>query len=151
MLSKSPFRDFGWAVSSLKNMSSLCFSSWKGKIVREALSTACAVVAALTQTHLDTQWLSCPKRCWQLLHPFLHPQTSHYLCCPPLTLQQPMGRSRKNQTLSKSGLSPGACTRVAVSIKIYWSDTLLLWQVVVVKTCKQRNSNLNSLNWFHLN
>lgn len=95
----------------------LSVSSWKGRTARGALSTACAAIAAPTQTHRPAPFPPCPLcplRRWQLRPQcrLLRPSPSQ--ACPRWIRPQ-MAPFRRNQILSRSGRSPGACTRAEVS------------------------------------
>lgn len=103
---------------------SVSLSSWKGRTVRAALSTAYAVTAAHTPTRPAARSPSCPPTRWAPLRPCRLLPPSRCPSCPPLTAPQPMGRSRRNRTPSRSGRSPGACTRAVVSSPPFVSTNL---------------------------
>lgn len=92
-------------------------TSWRERTVRAAPSTVCAAIAAPTPTLLATHPLPCPVRQWSQLQ-----QLPHSLCrsCPCRTPQMALSPSRRSQTLSRFGRSPGACMKVDVSIFL-WS------------------------------
>ncbi len=102
-------------VNGLNLYISVSLSSWKGRTVRAALSTVYAVTAAHTPTRPAARCPSCPLTPWGALRRCRRLPPSRCPSCPPLTPLQPMGRSRRNRTPSRSGRSPGACTRAGVS------------------------------------
>lgn len=85
-------------------------SSWKGRTVRTALSTASPASAACVWTRPYTRPSPCPPRA-----PRPRPPSSH---CPACLLPRSpeMAPPRRSQTPSKYGPSPGACMKVGVSI-----------------------------------
>lgn len=96
-------------------VTSVSLSSWNGRTVRAALSTACAVIAAHTRTRPAARCPSGPLTRWEPLRPSRRPPHSRCPSCRPLNPPQPTGRSRRSRTPSRSGRSPGACMRAAVS------------------------------------
>lgn len=87
-------------------------TSWRGRTVRAAPSTACAATAAPTRTLPATRPPSCRVRLslrLLLLPPSL---CRSYPLRTPRTGPSP---SRRSLTPSRSGPSPGACTRADVS------------------------------------
>lgn len=92
------------------SLSPVCSSSWKGRTVRTALSTASPASAARVWTHPYTRPSPCPPRA-----PRPRPPSSH---CPACLLPRSpeMAPPRRSQTPSKYGPSPEACMKVGVSI-----------------------------------
>lgn len=92
------------------SLSPVCSSSWKGRTVRTALSTASPASAARVWTRPYTRPSPCPPRA-----PRPRPPSSH---CPACLLPRSpeMAPPRRSQTPSKYGPSPEACMKVGVSI-----------------------------------